>query len=65
MQCLGAVGDAGLATINPVDELAEDKPRAIMAAAVPVLAGWAGDRQHLLFCVFCSGWRSTTFDEVS
>lgn len=29
----------------------EDQPHAIMAAAVPVLPGWAGDEQHLLLCV--------------
>lgn len=50
-QRLGAVGNARLATTHSADELAEDKPRAITAAAVPVLAGWAGDGQHLLLCV--------------
>jgi len=46
------VGDAGLAATGPVAEVAEDKPRTMAAAAVPVLAGWAGDGQHL--CSLCA-----------
>lgn len=50
-QWLGAMGDAGLATTDPVNDMAEIEPCAIMVATVPVLAGQAGDGQHRLFSV--------------
>lgn len=45
------MGDAGLATTDLVDDMAEIKPRATMVATAPVLAGQAGDGQHCLFSV--------------